>query len=78
MNDDINIDIPRVSATKAVELVAYHLSLAAAYYEATPVGSRTIRRVGKFIGPDTPGFGAMQAWFAELDAYYKALEGDPL
>jgi hypothetical protein len=74
MKDEINIDMPRVSATRATELVAYHLSLAAAYYEATPEGSRTVKRVGKLIGPDTPGFGAMQAWFAELDTYYAGLD----
>jgi hypothetical protein len=43
MSDEIlNIDVPRVSATKAVELVAYYLSLASSLHDVIEI-SRAIR-----------------------------------
>lgn len=70
-DDRVRIDPPTVHPDEAVELMAHHLALAAAYYEATPTEG-VLPEVLRLIEKE-PAKEAAQEWLSALDDYYEDL-----
>ena len=71
-NGRVRVDTPTVTPDEAVELMAHHLALAAAYYEATPQQS-TLTEMLRLIKKE-PAREAARQWFIEIDSYYAELK----
>lgn len=70
----------RVTRDEATELMVHHLSLAAVFYEATPVDEAAVlAEVERLLASDVPNHDCPElvgarAWLTAMNAYYAALK----
>jgi hypothetical protein len=78
----VTIDIPTVTADEALELMAHHLSLAAAYFEAIPTdAAANLAEVERLMTSDVerstgkpydePRIIAARVWLAKITEVFK-------
>lgn len=72
----VHVDVPHVPASAAALFMAHHLSLAAAYYEATDVDRNALVEIIERSMHDIAASAAI-VWLDHLDAQYSALDEFP-
>lgn len=69
----VTIDVPqKIDPSKAAELMAHHLMLAAAYFEATPdLQTVALAELNVAFEHNTMGLTAARTWFAWMNKAYE-------
>jgi hypothetical protein len=76
------IDMPSVTEDEALELMIHHLSLAAAYYEATSDNQvDNLKEMTRIMDPKIPGYQnpalvAARYWLITLDKHYDEIKDE--
>jgi len=82
LKSKVGVDVPPVTEDEALELMVHHLSLAAAYYEATGSNEdenfqeiiRLLRPLPQMPEYEGAALTAAKSWFQAMRKYYDALE----
>ena len=78
----VGVDVPPVTEDEALEFVIHHLSLAAAYYEATPNDSNNnLKEMERMMASgiqnyETPALKAARAWFSTIEADFERMRNN--
>lgn len=68
------IDVPPVSHDEALELMMHHLSMAQAYFEATPDADTTILEVLRITGEKELHGEPIRAWYNSMYDVYEQMK----